>query len=178
MLTLLIFLLFIPCNLVGMESDTSNEAWFAAAAEGDTDTLDRLLYDGHNINAKTPTYSHSCSAGSTALHIAAENDHTETVTWLIDHGVKEHGLDLNAADKYGNTPLHRASWRGHTEIVAYLVDHGADLNAADNNGYTPLHTAARWGRTETVACLADHGADLNATNNNGETPLLILSDLP
>ena len=132
--------LLLPFNLFSMDPPNTNEAWFAEAEVGNTDALARSLYAGQNINATTET-SYSWPNGATALHLTARWGHTETVTWLIDHGIKEHGLNLNTANEYGWTPLHIAALWGYTEIVACLVDHGADPTLKNNGGKTAYDIA-------------------------------------
>ena len=75
--------------------------------------------------------------GMTALHLASDNGHLETVMLL-----KEQGSDIHATNNNGMTALHLASWKNHSKIVMYLVKQGSDVNAKDNNGMTALHLAS------------------------------------
>ena len=97
------------------------------------------------LKAKGITDINARSDGSTPLHEAASEGHTDVVIALIAAGA-----DVNAQNERGYTPLHWAADRGHTETVRALIDSGADVNLADNSGWTPLHPAASSGHTETV----------------------------
>ena len=66
--------------------------------------------------------------GGTALHFAASNGKTETVTALVN----EFGADVSARDYEDRTALHLAASNGKTETVTALVKEcGADVNARD-----------------------------------------------
>ncbi len=80
--------------------------------------------------------------GMTALHLASDNGHLETVMLL-----KEQGSDIHATNNNGMTALHLASWKNHSEVVIYLIKQGSDVNAKDNNGMTALHLASNQGVT-------------------------------
>ena len=108
--------------------------------------------------------------GSTPLHNAASNGHTELCKVLI-----EHGADVMKEDNDGNTPLHNAASKGHTELCKVLIEHGADVMKEDNDGYTPLHNAASNGHTELCKVLIEHGADVMKEDKNGSTPLHLMA---
>jgi hypothetical protein len=54
--------------------------------------------------------------------------------------LRQHGADINAADRNGETALHLAVGRGD-EVVAYLLEHGAAADAKDRFGRTALDVA-------------------------------------
>jgi hypothetical protein len=75
--------------------------------DGLTQTVAELLDQGANVNAAS-------SAGASALILAAQLGHTETVSALLAH--KEE-IDVNAETSIGFTALMFAAQNGHKEIV-------------------------------------------------------------
>jgi TPR repeat protein len=105
-----------------------------ACDDGFLPTLERLISQGVNINAKD-------EFGKTALHTACREGHLRIVKYLMGKGFK----NVNAKDKLGLTPLHYASYHGHLNVVKYLVeDCKADVNANGTDG-TPIDWA-RYGK--------------------------------
>lgn len=155
----------------------------------------RILLDANaDIDSR---YGESCS---TALHIAAEQGHSNIVQALLKNGAS---VDLQ--NDLGKTPLWFAVNEGHTEISQMLLDAGASpspsgtehellLFAALNNGsvdivssllkaganvdatvpftgITLLHTAAEKGDLALVRLLLKAGAHVNPRTVTGATPL-------
>jgi ankyrin repeat protein len=118
------------------EQDRLNANLLAAAYDGKTGDVKRLLKAGANIAAKD-------NNGRTALMHAAENGHTETCKFLL-----ERNADIEAKDKNGRTALMHAAENGHTETCKLLLENNANLETKDNDGRTALMFAAMWGRTE------------------------------
>ena len=100
------------------------------------------------------------------LHNAAKNNAQETVNILLNHGV-----DVNAKNKYDATPLHYAARENAHETVEALLNKGADVNAKNVYGDTPLHDAAWNNAREVVEVLLSQRANVNARNKDDETPL-------
>eukprot|EP01035_Chromulina_nebulosa_P022488 gene22488-29119_t len=88
--------------------------------------------------------------GKTALHLAAFNGYTATVSLLL-----KKGADPNAKDSDGMTPLHKAAWEGHTKIVELLLKKGADRSVTDNAGKRPIDLSEKW---ETQRLLRNWGS--------------------
>src|SRR6187397_686038 len=64
--------------------------------------------------------------GTTALHLAVQNDQVEIVQALLKAGAQ-----ANAATRYGITPLALAATNGNPAVVAALLEAGANPNAAN-----------------------------------------------
>ena len=97
-----------------------------------------------------------------ALVDAAENNHLETVKYLVS--TLEAEPDLKGTD--GRTALRVASTNGHVEIVKFLLETCRDQIDIENrvNDQSILYDACIGGRTEVVRILLDYGADPNATS--------------
>lgn len=136
-----------------------------AARKGDLETVRAMVESGGDVNAAQ-------GDGMTALHWAAEHDHTGIAMVLLDAGA-----DLEVGTRIGHyTPLHVASKRGSVAVGRLLIEAGADVNAATtNSGATPLHLAAAAAAAEElVSALIEHGADVNAREaSSGQTPLML-----
>lgn len=91
-----------------------------AAREGRTETVDALLADGADPNAKanpgvTGVPNLKADMGDTPLHVAAGKGRAAVVTALLVAAA-----DRNAKDIKGRTPLHVAAESGHTRAAALL----------------------------------------------------------
>ena len=103
----------------------------------------------------------------TALILAADKGHSETVKVLLDNGAEP-----NQATKNGDTALIRASFGRHSEAVKVLLDNGAEPNQADEYGWTALILAATRGHSEVAKVLLDNGAEPNQADNNDWVALI------
>lgn len=92
--------------------------------------------------------------GTTALHEASRNGHTEITELLLNHGASVDAVSLR-----GRTPLHCAAYKGFVEPVKVLLAHGANYNLHSFDGRTALHDAALMGHTEVAIVLLEAGAD-------------------
>ncbi|HJN13958.1 MAG TPA: ankyrin repeat domain-containing protein [Armatimonadota bacterium] len=137
-----------------------NRSFVKAAGGGDIATVQQMLADGADPNAKDQ-YT------KTALHDAANFGKTDVVKLLLDHGA-----DVNAKDGSDDTPLHCAmlSTGSGADVVKLLLDNGADINATNEHGRTPLHKAVTsiGGQFET---LLSYGPDATIRDDKGETAL-------
>jgi len=88
------------------------------------------------IRNNVPLISHflsvvynSCTGtqGVTAVHLAAQNGHTDVVSLLLS---RSSGL-IRIADKHGRTPLHLSAAHGHYDMTQLLIGQGADIDAYD-----------------------------------------------
>ena len=87
--------------------------------------------------------------GWTALMRAAQGNHPDVITALI-----EHGANPNRCGQSGVSALMHAAIAGSEEALIRLLAHGAQPNLLSHDGWTALMHAARGG----VACASDRGA--------------------
>ena len=175
---------------VDAEKDGRNKALCLAAEEGHEVTVQMLLDNGANVNAKD-------WLGSTALDWAAPGGHEMTVRVLLQNGCNlysrdayentalhwavpheaivqlllENGADVNAKNDCGQTALCWAARDGSVAVAQLLIDYTADVNIEDKYGCTALHGAALRGREEMVRVLLKHGVNPNAKDKHGWTAL-------
>lgn len=142
-----------------------------AANNGDTQTVQRLLKDGADVNDKD-------IEGRTPLHYAVSNGHISVVNILL-----KNGADITQVTNKGNTPLHIATSKGYKEIVEVFLQHVSynKLNDFINakttvSGTTSLHVAAKNGYLDVIKSLLKRSAIYNIKNNEGKTPLDLSKD--
>lgn len=157
---------------------------FAAFKENEF-AVEKLLDKSQSLMKMTK------SDGSSALHIAAINDHRQVAAILILKGK----ANVNFKDKQGLTPLHLACHEAYFDMVKLLIQNGADVNIKDNDGDTPLHLILGIqqrppgtgllglmmmaqpnddnDRFKTACLLMENKANIQTTNNNGKTPLQV-----
>ena len=102
----------------------------------------------------------------TALMLASENGHIETVQALIAANA-----NLNMKNHIGQTALMYACAKGHTEIVEALIAADADPNIQDQYSVTPLHIAASSFKFRKSLAFIAAKADVNAADCYGSPPL-------
>ncbi len=87
---------------------------------GRKDIAEILIKSGADINAKAKKH------GSTALHVAAANGHSEIILLLLNNGAP-----VDARNKFGGTPLIAALEERQTESAKLLIRKGANVNASE-----------------------------------------------
>lgn len=124
---------------------------YAAAAEGNTLLLSRLLDGGCDPNMP------DTASGSLPLVAAARGNHRGAVELLCSAGAK-----VDAQLGSGDTALHHAAARGCMEAIRALLAAGAPLHAKNARGRTPLHQAAYYGCIPGIRALVAAGASMVA----------------
>ncbi len=181
-------------GLYGCATQTfEHNALITAATTGDNLKVAKMLGQGADPNLML-------GDGTTALFMATQQGHTDTVNLLLNAGA-----NINSQGYRGATPLLIAATTGHTDIVDTLIkrsaivdiprdDHatplfmaaqggylgivnllvaaGAQVDKAAYKGATSLFIAAQNGHHPVVKALAEKGADVNLGLENGTTPLL------
>ena len=93
--------------------------------------------------------------GWTALMRAAQGNHPDVITALI-----EHGANPNRCGQSGVSALMHAAIAGSEEALIRLLAHGAQPNLLSRDGWTALMHAARGGlRAPAIEALLAAGAD-------------------
>lgn len=116
-------------------SSGMNALHFAVYCGRWTDTINRILTSGVNINAKDKD-------GQTALFYMVRGGSLSDPQKKVFELLLSKKIDLNIAEnKNGNTILHVAAKGYALDIVQQLVEHGADVNIKNKKGQTPLDLA-------------------------------------
>lgn len=102
--------------------------------------------------------------GFSALHLAAQNGHNQTLRELLYAGGS-----TSIHNDYGDTPLHTACRYGHAGVVRILISAKSNVNAFNLNHDTPLHITCAMGRRKLTKLLLEADA-LEFQNMNHETP--------
>ncbi|XP_012276465.1 GA-binding protein subunit beta-1 [Orussus abietinus] len=129
-----------------------------SARNGDTETVRDLMCRGAPFTTDW--------LGTSALHLAAQNNHIETAEVLLRAGISR-----DARTKVDRTPLHMAAYEGHHQMAQLLLNYGADVDSRDMLKMTPLHWAVEREHVEVMHILLEHGADPNATSKFDKTPI-------
>ena len=88
--------------------------------------------------------------GRTALHYAAENGHSNIVTFLLAHGAES-----NVVDSDGRTPISLATEATEPHCFLSLLRQSYDVSAKDCDGYTMIHHAAKNGNIAALIALKE-----------------------
>lgn len=137
--------------------------FLSAIRDGNEEVWRFLVTKAADIHVTT-TESH-CNA----CHMTAALEDTDTLRWLLDHGVNGHNRDSN-----GWMPLHRAAISGYKQALKLLSEYGADLNVrVDNKSRSSIaHIAAWHNQVEVLQWLSGTGAQMDALDQLGFTPFL------
>jgi len=202
-LTLLVLALGLPAA-AQTPPDASELAAYsglhAAAARGDTASIERLIQDGAATSARD---NHQ----RTPLHVAAFRKQTDAALRLMRLGADPNALDAqrydivtiaavaddvpmlktalagggkatNITSPYDGTALIAAAHLGHDEVVRTLIAAGAPLDHVNNLGWTALIESIVLGDggKRHIACLealVKAGANVNIADRSGATPLTL-----
>lgn len=153
-----------------------------AARTGNVAVLEALLKKDARADARDGFY------GETALIWAADADHADAVSALLDAGA---GVDTRSAPAKWTrraagltqlslgewTPLMYAARDGAMKAGAVLLKRGADLNAIDPDHATALVLAIINYHYDFAAMLLEHGADPNIADTTGMAALYAAVDM-
>ncbi|RLV61465.1 ankyrin repeat domain-containing protein [Parashewanella curva] len=93
--------------------------------------------------------------GNTALHIAAVNNSTQCIEFLISNGVC-----VDVCNKAGITPLHCACYNGNLQAYELLVNKNANVDSTCQKGCNILHYAAESDDLELLKTLLNEHPNL------------------
>lgn len=143
-----------------------------AASQGDIPTMERLIAEGVDINARPLTElgdGDYAGEGLTPLMVAAlstEGANVDTLAWLLDHGA-----DLNALSHWDVTAVWYAAGTGDRSTIPpgekkpgdvdrlrILLDRGGDPNETMSNGKSLLVEACEAADPARVQLLLERGA--------------------
>ena len=90
------------------------------------------------------------------LHMSAENNSIEAITWLLSKKI-----DMNLCDEEGNTALILAAKLGATEAANLFIKAGAKLDERNNEGRTAIQEAVKYSRKSIYISLKKSAKKLN-----------------
>ena len=139
----------------------------AAVAEGDADTLSRLLAEGADADA-------AVRGRGTPLILAAAAGDAALVERLLAAGADPNRWETgrNRPDDLQRSPLGAAARSGDLATVERLLAAGAEVDGLPRGDATPLMTAARHGHPEVAERLVEAGADIGIAVKGNGTPLI------
>lgn len=150
------YLLSVGCSPRLLANDGTT-ALFAAALQGHTTAMERLIRAGADVNAQCTQLQ------VTALHMAARRGHIDAVELLLSYGASPF-----ITSTQGDTPLHAGV--DHIGVVRVLLEAGAPVDAPNLQGEAPLHCMAKSSSNTFVKQLLRAGANPCCTDKEGRTP--------
>ncbi|XP_056131880.1 diacylglycerol kinase iota [Lampris incognitus] len=136
------------------------QALLTAAGTGDLSMLSECVCHGVSLLVRD-------SDGCSALHLAAQNGHTEIVSYILQQGSKVL-LDLTDREK-GDTALHKAASEKQHTVCRLLVEAGASLKKTNFQGKTPADQAEAKGDSELAMYLNSPQQAPSVTREDLET---------
>lgn len=125
-----------------------NEDLVQAAMTGDAKTIERLLGEGADVNAKDSKYH------ATALMWAAHNGHAAALRTLLQHGAA-----IDEKGPAGESALWFAAQKGQLETLRILAESGADIDVVGRDGDSAISIATINEHTPVVEYLIKAGAE-------------------
>ncbi len=164
--------------MIDQPNNFGETALHRAAQVGQTKTMDELILNGADLNARV---QHHYLGQATPMILASACLRIDAVRVLLNRGV-----DINASDSQNRlAPLHFAASMD-TNLTRFLLDHGADPNLTafqspifpERAPMTSLHFSVYFAHAYGDACarvklLLNSGAYVNLRNGSGNTALHI-----
>lgn len=147
-------------------------ALLIASQEGKASFVKKLLTCGSGVvnGSERTQRSSTNSGGLSALLLASESGHEETVKILLEMGVNATAAGSERAD--GATPLLLAASNGHLGVVKALLAHpGVNPNHPTQSGVTALMAASNKGNMDIVKALLHAASHIDRQTRDGATAL-------
>lgn len=179
MLKLLLTYSPVCSSVLNSYSSTGLTPLMIASIAGNTAAAAHLLTAGADFEAPlrqtrssvqpTIDIDNTPTSGSTALLLAAQNGHNETVKLLLSHGA-----DVDATSNHDFTPLIAASMLNHPDVVSMLLAADSNTEDATDQGFTSLIYAGHGGHIKVAELLLSHSPapSIEAAKYGGMTALL------
>lgn len=137
-----------------------------AAAEGDTDTIAKLVASSVDINFQGKD-------GMTALMWALGAQNKQGFRLLL-----ENGANPNLPIKSGGSVMSLAASADDAEFLQLALKHGGDPNLFNTNRNTYLiFETISPGHLPHVKALVEAGAEINSKDNAGQSPMIVAANL-
>lgn len=134
-------------------NDKGESPLHIAVISGNYKRVKNLIAHGHPTNERD-------NCGWLPIHEAANHNHLEIATFLIEHNAWLNDKGLEGCG--GMTPILDAASAGNLEMVRLLFDRGADVTCRDNDGKSLIDALSDWRREnlETAGGTSDADAEL------------------
>lgn len=121
-----------------------------------------LVQEGHDQEEISLDHNRS-----TPLHLAASQNHEQTVHFLAQRIPR----CLNWRNNDYETAVMVAARHGHDPCINLLLDFGANIDLGNRQNNRPIHIAAAYGHVKTLRTLVDRNADVQTPNAEGLRPV-------
>lgn len=123
------------------------------ARYGEADDLRALILDARARTDELLNIDHSDTMGSTALHKAAANGHTDCLNILKEFGAR------HIRNNSGNYPIHWAAENGKIDAVKFLIEnYDVDVLEKNDFGMSVLSCAFKSGNADAIALCLSHSS--------------------
>ena len=106
-----------------------------AVIQGNFKRVKQLIAQGHPVNERD-------NCGWLPIHEAANHNHLEIATFLIEHNALLN--DPGLKDCRGLTPILDAAYAGNLDMVRLLLDRGAHIKCRDNDRRSVIDALLTW----------------------------------
>ena len=133
----------------------------SAAGQGDVALFGHLLQMRADLQSKQDD-------GSTPLHLAVQNGHTEVVAFILQQERERISRLVTARDERGLQPVHEAARGSLLPILSELLSARAEANAKDDEGHSVLYWATYGGHRPVLEGLLQARAEIEIPEPEAE----------
>ena len=123
------------------------------AEGGNPESIAKMLELGQSIEESSPY--------GTPIQIAAKNNRTEAVKFLI-----KNGANIFIKDDQFNTILHYAAFYSNSELIQFEIEAGLKVNDMNIAKQTPLSFALKECNPDAIVCLLKAGAQADVIGDS------------